>query len=624
MAVRKLQLKPQIYDFQIPEPYTSDYWDFENFDYYKNSSEKHKKLWLVRGHTNKNYVDFNECKNEYIREEIKFYIYNLIEIKKINLYTLSSYWNKITSIIDFVNEQLISSYSLTENDIIPSYKEFLVKNNRQIMTSQGVNILNTLEIKEVYGKSAYLLKLESMIALLNNTYDTRPELEKDIWEISKLPYDIKNNESAPIRTINFSLIEQKQIRELSKEYAKFRIRNISINTISAILTAINYFSRWLSSNHPEIALLSQVNREIIEEYIGWLKTSSGLTSQNYCSQLSYLCTFFDYLRLMNLKDVPQIKLLDKNDYKVKIKKEVKPYSDEEMKAINSNLCHLDNPQHARMIFVLQFVGCRINELCQLKPSDLIKGENGYSLRLHERKNSNVSVIPIDDEVAEVLKSAIACSKDAYGEDVKYIFAKDKNNCILKKNLTYYLRKLVIDKEIKADTGKLLNITFHRFRTTLSCKYMEQGLSADVISLLLGHKVKSTLTSYAKVSNPEMKKAMKPRLDKFDLLIENIGHVSAIKESLNACKEKVALPNGFCNKPLETGICDHANFCLGCSLFQPDIRYLLGYKLQLQEVEETIEKIKDSENERALQYNIDLKDKLTQIIEKLEGKKNEEI
>lgn len=624
MAVRKLQLKPQVYDFQIPEPYASDYWDFENFDYYKNSSEKHKKLWLVRGHTNKNYVDFNECKNEYIREEIKFYIYNLIEIKKINLYTLSSYWNKITSIIDFVNEQLISSYSLTENDIIPSYKEFLVKNNRQIMTSQGVNILNTLEIKEVYGKSAYLLKLESMIALLNNTYDTRPELEKDIWEISKLPYDIKNNESAPIRTINFSLIEQKQIRELSKEYVKFRIRNISINTISAILTAINYFSRWLSSNHPEIALLSQVNREIIEEYIGWLKTSSGLTSQNYCSQLSYLCTFFDYLRLMNLKDVPQIKLLDKNDYKVKIKKEVKPYSDEEMKAINSNLCHLENPQHARMIFVLQFVGCRINELCELKPSDLIKGENGYSLRLHERKNSNVSVIPIDDEVAEVLKSAIACSKDAYGEDVKYIFAKDKNNCILKKNLTYYLRKLVIDKEIKADTGKLLNITFHRFRTTLSCKYMEQGLSADVISLLLGHKVKSTLTSYAKVSNPEMKKAMKPRLDKFDLLIENIGHVSEIKQSLNACKEKIALPNGFCNKPLETGICDHANFCLGCSLFQPDVRYLLGYKLQLREVEETIEKIKDSDNERALQYNIDLKDKLTQIIEKLEGKKNEKI
>ena len=624
MAIRKLQLKPQVYNFQIPEPYSSDYWDFENFDYYKNSSEENKKLWLVRGHTNKNYIDFSECKNEYIREEIKFYIYNLIEINKVNLYTLATYWNKFTSIINFTNEKLIGYSSLTEEGIIPMYIDFLVKNNKQIITSQGVRVLNTLEVKENYGKSLYLVKLESMITLLNNTYDTRPELEKDVWEISKLPYDIKNNESAPIRTINFSLIEQKQIRELAKEYVKFRIRNISINTISAILTSLNYFSRWLSSNHSEITLLSQVNRNIIEEYIGWLRTSSGLNAQNYCSQLGNISMFLDYLRLMNLKDVPQVKLLDNNDYKVKTKREIKPYSDEEMKSINANLCYLENPQHARMIFVLQFIGCRINELCQLKPSDLIKSENGYSLKLHERKNSNISVIPIDDEVAEVLKSAIACSKEAYGEDVKYIFAKDKNNCILKKNLTYYLRKLVIDREIKADTGKLLNITFHRFRTTLSCKYMEQGLSADVISLLLGHKVKETLKSYARVSNPEMKKAMKPRLNKFDLLIENIGHVSAIKESLNACKEKVSLPNGFCNKPLETGICDHANFCLGCSLFQPDVRYLLGYKLQLQEVEETIEKIKDSENERALQYNIDLKDKLTQIIEKLEGKKNEKI
>lgn len=624
MAVKKLQLKPQVYDFQIPEPYTSDYWDFENFDYYKNSSEENKKLWLVRGHTNKNYIDFTKCKNECIREEIKFYIYNLLEINKVNLYTLSNYWCRIVSIMDFANEKLISYTSLTEEGIIPMYTDFLIKTNKKIVAKQGVRILNTFEVKEVYGKSDYLTRLESLIALLKSTYDTRPELEKDIWEIAKLPYDIKINESAPIKTINFSLIEQKQIRELAKEYVKFRIRNISLNTIHGFLSAINCFSRWLSSNHPEITLLSQINREIIEEYIGWLKTSSGLTASNYCSQLGNISTFLDYLRLMNLKDVPQIKLLDKNDYKIKTKKEVKPYSDEEMKAINTNLCYLENPQHARMIFVLQFVGCRINELCELKPSDLIEGENGYSLKLHERKNLNISTIPIDDEVAEVLKSAIACSKETFGEDVKYIFAKNKTQCISRTSLTRNLRKIVIDREIKADTGKFLNITFHRFRTTLSCKYMEQGLSADVISLLLGHKVKETLKSYAKVSNPEMKKAMKPRLDKFDLLIENIGHVSEIKESLNTCKEKVALPNGFCNKPLDTGICDHANFCLGCSLFQPDIRYLLGYKLQLRDVEETITKLKDSDNERALQYNIDLKDKLTQIIEKLEGKKNEKI
>ena len=91
--------KQQLPDFKLPEPYCHDVWPIKSWPYYKNSDEKGIAQWNVNGYTNTDDLDFSICRNEYIREEIKFFLYDLIEIKKVKLYSLTKYWKQIRTFI---------------------------------------------------------------------------------------------------------------------------------------------------------------------------------------------------------------------------------------------------------------------------------------------------------------------------------------------------------------------------------------------------------------------------------------------------------------------------------------------------------------------------------------------
>ena len=54
-------------DFKLPEPYSHDVWPIKKWAWYENSDENRTT------YCNTDDVDFSICKNEYIREEIKFF-----------------------------------------------------------------------------------------------------------------------------------------------------------------------------------------------------------------------------------------------------------------------------------------------------------------------------------------------------------------------------------------------------------------------------------------------------------------------------------------------------------------------------------------------------------------------
>ena len=330
-------------------------------------------------------------------------------------------------------------------------------------------------------------------------------------------------------------------------------------------------------------------------------------------------TFLDFCRIFRIPDTPKIPLLDKDDYSVKIQYEKTPYSDDEMQRIVENLKYLENQQHARMVFCLIEIGCRISELCTLKPNSLIKKKDSYSLMINSKKNDNPYVLPISDVLGQVLEKAISVSKKLFGDDVVYMFASSITKYITRRVLDNNLKKLSVEHQILDDSGKVLHITFHRFRTTKVSKYLQKGLDADVVSLLVGHKVKYTLKHYAKATNKELVEALQPLMDKYTALIENAGNVSAIK-TLSA--DSIPLPNGRCNKAADTGICDHANHCLSCAMFVPQKEYLYVYEKELSDVETAIAVAEANNNQRLLEYNQQLKEQLEVIIQKCRGETNE--
>lgn len=621
MNAVKIAVAPAIPDFKFPEQYKPDIWDFKNWDYYKDSSEEHRHEWNQRGNYYKTDIDFSICENKYLREEIKYFLYYLVEESGISLSTFARRWQQCRVIIRFANKYLNNYYSFTEFNDFELYKRFLSEEEdipKELTKKAKKVITKDLESHESIQDCDFVRIIRQISTVLNDFFDDRPEMERDIWRVDKLPFNIRNSQTQPIRTINFSRIAQPQIKKAVQHYVKIRLNSLSMVSIVNGVNAMTNLSVWLDENHPEIKSLCDMDRAIMEEYIKWIKTKSGFNSQNAARYLGAINTVFDYLRLTRKNFVPNKKIIDNIDYKTKLKLEPKPYSQDEMKRINQLLNYVDDLQYARIVFLLEVTGCRLSEILLLKPEQLKTMGTSYSLKVIRGKTNKIHRIPIEEMTKEIIEQGYKESQKRYGKDTVYVFAKDAKSNMLRSELDKHLTELAFKHQLKDDSGKPFKIGFKRFRTTLACKYLEIGLDADIISLMLGHKVKGTLKSYAAVSKKELKEAMKPRLDKFNMLIENIGQTENLRVMPVNHAGQIPLPNGYCSKNVATGVCEHANYCLTCTMFCPDEKYLLGYKLQLREVEKAILDAEEKENERLLEINLKTKEALISIIERLEG------
>lgn len=611
-------------DFQMPALYSNDIWNIKKWDYYIKSTPKAKDEFCSKVFSNTDDINWTLCSNPYIREEIKYYCYLLIEKRKVNLYSFATYFSHIKALIRYSNE-FLSSYTSLSNADKDDYIDFICnkdirKKAATICAGTRIRAYDMKEHKETL-QSKYIKIFDNIINAVNDFFDDRTLFDKDVWILKDLPFNLEINENNPIRSVSFN-VKQSLMKATLKKYTWMRFNSISISSIKLDITNISIFCKWLAENHSSMDSFAELNRIIIEEYISFLRTKAGISSQLLAKRLGSLSTFLDFCKIRKIPNTPLITLIDSNDYCTKVQYEQQPYSDNEMKQIMANINKLKNQQLARMVFCLSEIACRPSEFCSLRPADLIKDKDDkYSLTINANKNKNIYTVPVSNMVALILEAAITESKEQYGEDVKYIFAASHDDFIRTTSLDYYLKQLSVENNIIDDAGNILHITFHRFRTTRASKYLQQGMDADVISLLLGHKVKNTLKHYAKASNKEILNALKPLMDKYEQMINNIGNMSAMKDlSTNT----IPLPNGRCSKAVATGICDHANHCLSCSMFIPKPEFLLGYKRQLAEVEAAINLATESDAPRLLEYNTMLKKQLENIIKQCEEDENEKV
>ena len=105
--------------------------------------------------------------------------------------------------------------------------------------------------------------------------DDREEKEKDIWELEKLGVPFHGNLVKNYKTINFTKISQAGLREETKKGIYLNLQNEAIACISRELTAVRRLSGFLRERHPDIQSFRQLDRELLEEYLTYLKTEEG-------------------------------------------------------------------------------------------------------------------------------------------------------------------------------------------------------------------------------------------------------------------------------------------------------------------------------------------------------------
>lgn len=93
--------------------------------------------------------------------------------------------------------------------------------------------------------------------------------------MEKLGVPFHGNLVKNYKTINFTKITQAGLREETKKGIYLNLQNEAIACISRELTAVRRLSGFLRERHPDIQSFRQLDRELLEEYLTYLKTEEG-------------------------------------------------------------------------------------------------------------------------------------------------------------------------------------------------------------------------------------------------------------------------------------------------------------------------------------------------------------
>ena len=417
------------------------------------------------------------------------------------------------------------------------------------------------------------------------------------------------------KTLDFSIIKNPVTMKNVQDFCLHKLHAITFNAVYAYLFDIKLFIRWLDENHP-LNKLSDLTRDILEEYFIWVRTSSGYNSHKANVSILNLKVFLDWGQLLEKKDMPDQPLIMRNDYVLKTKKESRYLTDSEVKGLLNVLPQMPK-LYGRMVYCLLFLGMRFSELAKLDVNAIKKNDDDtYYLDLWQYKTQAVNEKPVFENTLKIMAAEIERNKKRFGEDnVKYVFVTDQNTPVANGTLNDNINKVLTKNNVLGRDGKILHVTTHRFRATVATNLISEGVSVDVAAQLLGQTTLSSLSHYATVANDVVKEQLKPRLEKDEMLIRNIGKGKDMAEVIP--EKSVALCNGYCGKSPLTTPCAKANACFNCSMFIPSIQFLNAYHIQLLEIEATIKVAEANNYDMMLKKALREKVALEKIIEKLE-------
>ncbi|MBL5793616.1 tyrosine-type recombinase/integrase [Heyndrickxia sporothermodurans] len=616
-----LEQKKSFKSFPLQDFYKQDIWDLTKHPQFVELNENQKSFIVNRKHI----IDFTNMKKDVLSNEIKYYCQYYIENMKRLITSFVTDVGGINLTIQFMNEQLNEIDSFIELELEKStqfFSQFLISNGYKTHTETNNALSEDMEYKTYKTPTTYLRFFQNLHKFIHEQYNesNQPKtfFDKDKWDIRELPFKIQGfDPSRPRYILSFEKIVQENIKSIAKKYTLERLKTKKYSTCVDDLKGINYLSEFLHENYPEIQSLTQLNRAIIEEFLGFVNLNSNLQPRTQSSRIGSVKTFFETCNLFGWDEAPKQTLLLTDDVKKKYKVLPKFYEDDILSQINKNLEHLP-VQIARMVFVLQNVGMRISELCTLK-IDCIKydTEDDPVLEYIQEKTKEPNRVPIKKDIEMAINEAIKYSREQFGENIKYVFMQDADRPISKDTFSYHMNQLIKKHDVRDSNGNLVRIKSHHFRGTVATKYANMGMSTNVIRSLLGQKSLGAIRHYVEILEETMTDAMQDLLNYQDQMIQNIGKKEAVIQINDEDKAELPLPNGRCAKPLSSGKCTHANACYTCAMFKPDPKNIDLFKYQLSEAQSNVEMAKINGFERVLQVNEDLVDALEKIIASIE-------
>ncbi|MCM1307335.1 MAG: site-specific integrase [Butyrivibrio sp.] len=434
------------------------------------------------------YYDLEPIPSPVIRKEIAdFIVERSRQVCIARVYSDRQYFKKLC--------QFFQIYSTPESSLRDKDIPVWLRQFKGWMLGRGLPL--TIQRKQATGKfntarAREITYFERMLKFV-----LQREQPEDTWELDKLDIEFRANPIKNYKTINFTGIAQKPLREEVKKGIYLNLQGEAIACVQKEMTAIRRLSRYLKEKYPKVQSAKDISREVIEEYLTYLKTEATETKHYHADlnrlralleSIGWMCNYPHLCGLFLTREIPPAP-----------KAKFKVYSDAELRRLNAAIVKMDE-QIARLMIIHQMLGTRISDTLTLEPG-CVYTKNGENIIRIRQMKTNTYEKPVSEELASLIQKAADYTKERYG-DTPYIFVNEKD---ISRPLQYStvqnkITRMIYEQNLLDDKGKLFGFNTHMFRHYYAVKLTEMHLDDWTIAKLLGHNNLKNVKYYRKMSN----------------------------------------------------------------------------------------------------------------------------
>lgn len=452
-------------------------------------------------------------------------------------------------------------------------RTWLVQTDQYAPRSSKRLMATTHTYKRYVTEDRRIYLFRTLYQTLVEASDDREPTEKDVWDLRT--FGVALNLSQAGHKLNFTLISQPWLRALAKRYVEYVLAVHSASNAQRKLTALQHFSSFLAREAPQ-AGVADLDRALILRYLSFLRDQqlASVTWRHYLGSLrAFLETCAHRLQVPGL--TRELLIFD-DDFPPRSEGSTREIPAEVLVQLSTHLKALPTTL-LRMVAILLAVGLRVNELCQLPVTCLITDDNHeWYLRFYQSKTRRELVIPlVEEEVIGAIQVQQQEVHARWGEACPYLFPSPSSPTkpYLQATFRRQLNEWALQCQITDRHQQPYHFTAHQFRHTVGMRLINENVSLEVISRLLGHQSVSMTQVYARVRDQKLRADLE-RVARSRKTVDYQGKaVKGDPRANDPAAQMVrrgvrgqTLPVGGCGRLVVLGDCTHANKCLTCPMW----------------------------------------------------------
>lgn len=302
------------------------------------------------------------------------------------------------------------------------------------------------------------------------------------------------------------------LRLFLSEYLPHR-RNFSDQTIRAYKQTFrlmkSYFEEERNIHFSDLDF-KIVSKDSIYEFLLFLKDTKGCSVNTLNLRLSAIKSFFKfcseedieyYSCYLKIKSIHQFRGAKKNSVEYLVPEQIKL-----ILAIPDTGLRLERRNQFLMIFLYE-TGMRVSEIINIRLSDIIRKEDGITLRI-KGKGSKIRYVPLLEGCVRHLDSFIsAFHSDSDNDEYLFYTIHDSKKTKMSSGTVDAFLKRYAKKAHEKDESFPLNLHAHMFRHSIAMSMYKNEIPISYIKDFLGHADLSTTSVYSYADNETIRNAL---------------------------------------------------------------------------------------------------------------------